>query len=742
MSFLHPAIAAAAVASIALPIVIHLLFRRRRVPIEWAAMELLRAAVKRTNRRLRLEQWIVLALRSLAVLAAGLAVAAPFLGESLSTGLGRSLTVVVVDDGATSGLRVGEESELERIRGEVAAIVASGSARDVFALVRAGSPATLALAPTEDRARIDEVLQRIEPTETPSDLASALGIARSLIEGEGAGSARFERSEILVASGFRRASVPERIRAGVESGKEGVPEETTPVSITALVPAAENPVDVRIRQIDARPAPTGDAVTVRALVARIGGSLDRAETRVRAGGDGFGAGATRVVSWEPGQADATVEFTLPTEAAESASRRRGIEVSVEGDALAPGNRGFTVIEMKREIEVAIVGRRGTIEVADIERVPASLWIARALAPGGSSGLRVREIDPSSCDASALAGIDACVVTRPDLLSSSAVSALSGFVRSGRVVVLAPSGDSRSQAWAASVLPALGVASRLAAEATDAPTPLQLAEEQPQSALLSSLRPEMSGLVGPIEVSRVATIDGHARGDAVLVFTDGSPFMVAESPKSDGERGAGSGGLVVLFAAAPELSWTNLPIKPLMVPLLQESVRAGMQLAAGAASTFVGERMVAQPAMSFKDGSGGSLAIDESGLSREPVLKAGLWRGDDGSIVAANVAEPSIDVTPMGEESVRAAFSGLGAISFARTGSELAQTEARGRAGIAPWLFALALLALLAEGILSRIFSHAARRGDSDGAAAVATIGRIQRRARPQSDRTPAAGAIR
>ena len=36
MGFLHPAIAWAGVASVALPIIIHLLFRRRRVAIEWA----------------------------------------------------------------------------------------------------------------------------------------------------------------------------------------------------------------------------------------------------------------------------------------------------------------------------------------------------------------------------------------------------------------------------------------------------------------------------------------------------------------------------------------------------------------------------------------------------------------------------------------------------------------------------------------------------------------------------------
>ena len=98
MSFLHPAIAWAGVAAVALPIIIHFLFRRRRVAVEWAAMDLLREAVKRTNRRMKVEQWIVLALRCLALLAAGLAIAVPMLDASGVAGEARRLVVVVVDD--------------------------------------------------------------------------------------------------------------------------------------------------------------------------------------------------------------------------------------------------------------------------------------------------------------------------------------------------------------------------------------------------------------------------------------------------------------------------------------------------------------------------------------------------------------------------------------------------------------------------------------------------------------------
>ena len=52
----------------AVPILIHLLNRRRFQRVRWAAQEFLLAALKRNRKRLRMEQWLVLLLRTLAVI--------------------------------------------------------------------------------------------------------------------------------------------------------------------------------------------------------------------------------------------------------------------------------------------------------------------------------------------------------------------------------------------------------------------------------------------------------------------------------------------------------------------------------------------------------------------------------------------------------------------------------------------------------------------------------------------------
>ena len=61
----------------AVPVIIHILNRRRFQKVPWAAMEFLLKAMKRNRKRLRMEQWIVRALRVLAVLLLALLVARP-----------------------------------------------------------------------------------------------------------------------------------------------------------------------------------------------------------------------------------------------------------------------------------------------------------------------------------------------------------------------------------------------------------------------------------------------------------------------------------------------------------------------------------------------------------------------------------------------------------------------------------------------------------------------------------------
>src|SRR5580692_5252933 len=62
---------------ISIPIIIHLLNRRRFKHVTWAAMEFLLRAMRKNRRRLKFEQWLLLATRCLLVFLLGLALARP-----------------------------------------------------------------------------------------------------------------------------------------------------------------------------------------------------------------------------------------------------------------------------------------------------------------------------------------------------------------------------------------------------------------------------------------------------------------------------------------------------------------------------------------------------------------------------------------------------------------------------------------------------------------------------------------
>ena len=135
ITFASPGLAAAAAAAVALPIAIHLLLRRRRRPVEWAAMDLLREALRRVERTRRIERWLLLAVRCLLVATAGLAIAAPLVGGGASAARAVRTLAVVIDDGAASAERIGTGTALARSVDEARARIEGLSEGDRVAVI-------------------------------------------------------------------------------------------------------------------------------------------------------------------------------------------------------------------------------------------------------------------------------------------------------------------------------------------------------------------------------------------------------------------------------------------------------------------------------------------------------------------------------------------------------------------------------------------------------------------------------
>jgi hypothetical protein len=186
-ALLHPELLWLGAAAASVPILIHLLSRRKVRPVEWAAMRWLLAAVRKHQRRLRLENLLILLLRVAALLLLGLGLARVILSDSSLAALlrpKRSL-VLLVDTSYSTAAKDGARSVSDRVRAEAEKALAAVGPDDVVVVVasndpradRSGTRPHVLLGRTIGRegvAKAREALAAVHPTEAPANWPEVL----------------------------------------------------------------------------------------------------------------------------------------------------------------------------------------------------------------------------------------------------------------------------------------------------------------------------------------------------------------------------------------------------------------------------------------------------------------------------------------------------------------------------------------------------------------------------------------
>ena len=130
----------------AIPLIIHLLNRRRFRRVEWAPMRHLKLTIRRNRRRIQVEQLLLLLLRIALPVLLFLFLARPVLRptglERWFVGGGRSSQVVLVDDSLSMGYASGGPPAFHRAREVAGAILAAAQPQDRCTLVSASAPRT------------------------------------------------------------------------------------------------------------------------------------------------------------------------------------------------------------------------------------------------------------------------------------------------------------------------------------------------------------------------------------------------------------------------------------------------------------------------------------------------------------------------------------------------------------------------------------------------------------------------
>ena len=178
ISFLHPWLLAALGAA-AVPILLHLVSRRDPPVVIFPAVRYLVTATREHERRFRLRHWLLLALRTLLIVALVLAASGPLLpkGGSAATGHAPTALVVIVDNSPSSGAVVGGTPVLQSLVGSARSVLSRAQADDRLWLLTADG-----LPRPGDPTALDAVLDSLRPVDRRLDLGEAVGTARDLLE--------------------------------------------------------------------------------------------------------------------------------------------------------------------------------------------------------------------------------------------------------------------------------------------------------------------------------------------------------------------------------------------------------------------------------------------------------------------------------------------------------------------------------------------------------------------------------
>jgi hypothetical protein len=178
IAFLHPWVLLGLPLA-AVPLLLHLVTRRDPPTVEFPAVRYLVQVTREHSRRLRLRHWLLLAVRTLLVLALVLAAAGPTapLGEAASHA--PSALALVLDNSPSSGAVVGGAPRLVALEAAARRILEAATPGDALWLVTADAPVRRGT-----REELLDAVDRLEVSDRRLDLGEAVALAGAVVRAD------------------------------------------------------------------------------------------------------------------------------------------------------------------------------------------------------------------------------------------------------------------------------------------------------------------------------------------------------------------------------------------------------------------------------------------------------------------------------------------------------------------------------------------------------------------------------
>jgi hypothetical protein len=710
LNFLNPLLLAG-LAAAALPVIIHLINRRRAVRRRFPALDFLIKSQRRLARSLKIRQWLLLALRIAALVLIPLAMARPFLMSDAGSAEAERLpagVVFVVDDSSSMNYGDGAvwEAAVDKIQTRMDELRPWDKAALVYASKAPASASALSddslTALTDDIGEIRTALSEHRPTPRATDLTSALRTAAEILA-----DADLPQKRIVL--------VTDRQKSGLNT--DALPEGGFAAAIEVL--------DVRPENVRPNLAVTGASYSQRsggkrpefAIVGEVRnyGDADLKGVQVQLEIDGkvVGSGLLDI----PAHKTATKEFVHRFDG------RTGLHQGVV--KIAPGADDHSVdnvyhlpIHLQEKVRVLLVnGDPRSVAYQD-----ELYYFERALNPSRSSksSILTEQIGVDGlASREKLEEFDVIALANVEKLPRLVVARIEAFVKAGGGLLMVAGSNVRPDTWNATfgeLLPKPVRSVKVLARRDEPDAPLRVVRFGATDATHPVFK--VFELPGGESLQRVPVysyllLEPSAAGDARILasYSDGGPALI--------ERRIGEGRSVLLTTTV-DRDWTDFPIRvPFLVVMRRLVHHLGKRAAGGSQSThLIGQRVEFadidagdRAQLEVRDPEGRRILLTPS--SAQPGAPSGFVPLQLGAYQVVSVPELGGDPKPMpalafavnaeSEESDLTPLSG-DELSVLLTGAPegdsagLAQRPTR-RVGLWSMLLFLVTLILLGETIL-------------------------------------------
>lgn len=339
MSFLNPFFLLGLLA-VAVPVVIHLINLRRPQKIQFSTLSFLNELKKSTLRRIRIKQYLLMALRVLAVLFLALALARPFLPPTLtgSSGSDTPKAIGILIDNSASMSRVGTKGPLIDQAKNVANIIIEGARSDDRFLIASTNGERQLTNLTGSSGALEEI-REMESANTGNYISEALKLLYDRIQ-----QAPMEQAIIYLITDGQESQL-----AALESTSFDEAEGPKPVSLQLVELANVNQQNLAISDITLKNQmlSRGSAVSIEVEVENIG-DIATVNQFVSLELENRMVGQYQV-ELEPGQSRKFIFEIVPDSVGDIAG-----EVIVDGDEVTYDNSRYFVLRIPRSRSVLLL----------------------------------------------------------------------------------------------------------------------------------------------------------------------------------------------------------------------------------------------------------------------------------------------------------------------------------------------------------------------------------------------------